>query len=64
MTKEQMKFQEIVNKYDKSDAKLVNDTIEMLTSKGVGNGCYQDYTVLMDVINILDAFLNAIKNKD
>lgn len=33
--------------------KFFHDTIDMLCSKGVGNGAYQDYSVLMDVLSIL-----------
>ena len=64
MTKEQERFQEIVNKYDKTDLKLVKDTVDMLAAKGVGNGCYQDYGVLSDVLEVLSVFESAIKNKE
>lgn len=44
---------EIMSKYDKEDYKVFGDTIDMLCSKGIGNGCYQDMTVLMDILSIL-----------
>lgn len=28
-------------------------TVDMLCSKGIGNGCFQDYTILTDVLEIL-----------
>lgn len=64
MTKEQANFQEIVNKYNKTDFKMVKDTVDMLASKGVGNGCYQDYTILMDILEVLSVFESAVKNKE
>jgi hypothetical protein len=49
------RIKEILKKYTPEDEKIFKDTVEMLCSKGIGNGCYQDYTVLMDVISILSA---------
>lgn len=49
------RIKEILERYTPEDAKIFKDTVEMLCSKGVGSGCYQDYTVLMDVIGILCA---------
>lgn len=47
------RIQEIMSKYSTEDYKTFKDTVEMLCSKGIGNGCYQDYAMLMDVISIL-----------
>lgn len=57
------KFQEIVDKYSGEDVKVIHDTVETLVGKGVPNGCYQDYTVLTDVISVLTLFESAVKNK-
>jgi hypothetical protein len=43
----------ILDKYSADDAKAFSDTIEMLYKKGIPNGCYQDYSMLMDVVSIL-----------
>ena len=64
MTKEQARFQEIVNKYNKTDLKLIKDTVDMLAKKGISNGCYQDYVVLSDVLEVLSVFESAVKNKE
>lgn len=37
------------------------DTIDMLCKKGIANGCYQDYTVLMDVLEVLSICETIIK---
>jgi hypothetical protein len=44
---------EILSKYNTNDAKTFHDTTDMLCSKGIANGCYQDMAMLMDVISIL-----------
>lgn len=43
----------ILSKYDKDDLKVFTETIDMLCSKGIAYGCYQDYTMLTDIIRIL-----------
>lgn len=47
------RIKSVLEKYNEQDAKAFKDTIDMLCSKGIGNGCYQDYALLMDVISIL-----------
>lgn len=44
---------EILAKYEPGDYDLFKATVDMLCKKGIGNGCYQDYTVLVDVVKIL-----------
>ena len=55
------KIQEVMSKYSAEDYEIFKNTVDMLCSKGVGNGCYQDYTVLMDVISILSICENHLK---
>lgn len=55
---------EILENYTKSDYKIVHDTVAQLCAKGVAKGCYQDYTVLMDILKLLTMFENAVKCKD
>lgn len=47
------RIKEVLEKYSPEDAKKFHDTVDMLCKKGVANGCYQDFTVLMDVLSIL-----------
>lgn len=47
------RIKEILDKYTSEDAKAFSDTVEMLYKKGIPNGCYQDYSLLMDVMSIL-----------
>ena len=47
------RIKEILDKYSADDVKAYNDTVEMLYKKGIPNGCYQDYSLLMDVMSIL-----------
>lgn len=43
----------ILQKYTGNNSEIFCDTVSMLCSKGVANGCYQDYSVLMDLLDIL-----------
>ena len=54
------KIKEIIAKYEAKDARKVNDAIDMLCKKGVANGCYQDITILMDILSILGEVVAVI----
>lgn len=58
------KFEELIKKYNSSDADKIKATVDMLCSKGIGNGCYQDYVLLTDVISFLCLFESAVREKD
>ena len=46
------RIKEILDKYEgKSDR--FKATVDMLCNKGIPNGCFQDYTILIDVLEIL-----------
>ena len=47
------RIKEVLAKYKPDDAKKFHDTVDMLCKKGIGNGVYQDYGMLMDVLSIL-----------
>ena len=47
------RLKKVLEKYSPEDAKLFSDTVDMLCKKGVAKGCYQDFSVLMDVLSIL-----------
>lgn len=47
------RIKEVLSNYAPEDFKSFYDTVEMLCAKGIPNGCYQDYTVLADVVKIL-----------
>jgi hypothetical protein len=55
-------LKQILSKYKPEDAQAFKDTTDMLCTKGIGNGCYQDYAMLMDVVRIL-ALCEAIIEK-
>ena len=60
----QEKFQKLVDKYNKTDAQEIHDTVDMLCSKGIGNGCFQNYAMLADVLEVLVAFERAVSEKE
>ena len=60
----QKKFEEILSRYSAKDKDLVNKTIDTLCDRGVGNGCYQDYGVLADMVTVLGIFADAVTNKE
>ena len=40
------------------------DTVDMLCSKGIGNGCYQNYAILLDVLEVLSVCETIIEKGD
>jgi hypothetical protein len=58
------RIQAILDKYDARDAQAFNDTIDMLLSKGVANGVYQDFGILCDLTAILGTCESIIKEKN
>ena len=54
-------LKQILSKYAPEDKKVWNATVDMLCSKGIANGVYQDFTVLMDVLSILTVCEKIIK---
>lgn len=46
------RIKEILDKYEGRGVEF-KATIDMLCSKGIGNGVYQDYAMLVDVLEIL-----------
>lgn len=51
--KKMERIKSILEKYSPEGGKEFRNTVDMLCKKGIANGCYQDYTVLMDVLEIL-----------
>lgn len=47
------RIKDILARYSPSDYQRFKDTIDMLCKKGIGNGVFQDYTLLTDVLEIL-----------
>ena len=58
------RIEEILENYQKKDGKIFHDTLDELCGKGIAKGCYQDITVLYDVINILSICESIIESKD
>ena len=46
------RIEEILSKYEGRGAEF-KATVDMLCNKGIPNGCFQDYTILIDVLEIL-----------
>ena len=59
---EQLK--QILSQYTPEDAKAWNATVDMLCSKGIANGVYQDFALLMDVLSVLTVCEQIIKKGD
>ena len=55
------RIKQVLEKYSQQDAKAFHDTVDMLFSKGIAKGCYQDFSMLMDVITILSISEAIIK---
>ena len=53
------KIKEILSHYSKEDYQLFYDTVDTLCAKG-GKGNFQDYTVLVDILEILTVCENLI----
>lgn len=47
------RIKQVLEKFSPQDAKAFHDTVDMLCKKGIANGVYQDYSMLMDVISVL-----------
>ena len=45
-------IEEILSKYVGKSARF-KATVDMLCDKGIKNGCFQDYTILIDILEIL-----------
>ena len=54
-------LKQILSQYTPEDAKAWNATIDMLCSKGIANGVYQDFALLMDVLSVLTVCEHIIK---
>jgi len=54
-------LKQILSKFTPEDEKAWNATVDMLCSKGIPNGVYQDYALLMDVVSVLDVCVKIIK---
>ena len=54
-------LKQILSNYTPEDAKAWNATVDMLCSKGIANGVYQDYEMLMDVLQVLTVCEHIIK---
>lgn len=46
------RIKEILSKYEGRGDRF-KATVDMLCSKGLPNGCFQDYTIVIDVLEIL-----------
>ena len=58
------RIKKVLEKYTPDDAEAIRDTVDMLCSKGIPNGCFQDYTILLDVLEILSICKTIIEKGD
>jgi hypothetical protein len=56
-------IKKILDKFTSKDADAFAETVDMLYKKGIPNGVFQDYGLLMDVMSILAICENIIKEK-
>lgn len=65
MTKENFvaALEDVMGHYAKEDYDIFKDTVDMLCAKGVSKGIYQDYSVLIDVLQILTICEKFIKGE-
>lgn len=54
-------LKQILSTYTPGDVRAWKDTVDMLCAKGIANGVYQDYTVLVDVLQVLTVCEKIIK---
>ena len=55
------KIKKILSNYTPENYAIFHDTFNELCSRGIGNGVYQDMTVLVDIIEIIAACEQIIK---
>ena len=54
-------FQRFLAKYPSSRADDLLDCISVLCSKGIPNGCFQDYELLSDLLCLLDSLVCSVR---
>lgn len=57
------KIKEIASKYTKEDYELIKDTVQKICDKGIGKSCFQDFDVVVDVVEVLTAFETLVLRK-
>ena len=57
-------MKEIVIKINDVTYQKFHDTVDELCAKGIGNGCFQDYTVLSTVVDCLDQIEVALQESE
>lgn len=54
-------IKDILTKY-KNEKNIFHETIEELITKGIPQGCYQNYALLFDIVRILYICEDKLKN--
>ncbi len=57
------RLNKILEKYKGREVEF-KATVDMLCSKGIANGCFQDYSMLVDVLEILSICETIIKENN
>ena len=54
-------LEEFLNRRKSDDYDKVKATFRELCNNGVGKGCYQDYSVLVDIMELISYIENRVK---
>jgi hypothetical protein len=53
-----------INAFEPEDQEIIRDAIEELAAHGIPNGCFQDYTILMALMQILYDIMDYAGKKE
>lgn len=53
-----------INAFEPEDQEIIRDSIEQLSAHGIPNGCFQDYTILMALMQILYDIMDYAGKKE
>lgn len=53
-----------INAFEPEDQEIIRDSIEQLSANGIPNGCFQDYTILMALMQILYDIMDYAGKKE
>ena len=58
------RIKKILENYDEKGRQLFKDSVDELFKKGFRKGCFQDYSVVADISNILSICEDVMKEKN
>ena len=51
-----------IRHYKKADAEKIHAVIDELCRNGIAHGCYQDYAILVDILEVLAYFEHKVES--